>query len=417
MVLLLVVGFNMSNNFLERVRMSNIFEVPRQYNYVDEPEPIRQPTISNRQPRVQQIGQRMAAPMSMPQQEPMNVVLGDQGFNSGKEILRQSYARTSPEMDLAKGQLAVDRERNQIAYGTKQRQLDIQQQRADAYDYKAKNPNAIIKEVGGRMVAINPQNPGQTVDLGDSRYMDEADKIALMQTNRLALEDKMQTGRESIQTMRGQQEMQQIGERGNQTRQSQAADDSRLLPTQQARDIQNKYNILINKRPEFRDFIKLSPEGMPVVTPSGKGFFGRSTGPTPEQFAEINQFLFGNSTGNNTPTATNVEIPPNTNIPVTTTQTGTISMQVPGIEKPFNIPPNKLADFRKDYPNAVEIKNPNQPAVSKPVEGVVAKEQIPAKEVVKPNPVKSYLKEVNNTGGPWWGFKPKSQQPKRYGSK
>lgn len=310
----------MPNGFLEGIRFSNIYRPP-QYRKI---EPSRE-EIPNfpQQGRVGQIAQQVAGrdPNVTPQ---MDVVFKPEA-GTKSEILRQSNLRASPEFELAKEQLGAQ-------YGYRGRQLDIQQQRADAYTFKTQNPNAIIREVGGRMVAINPQNPSQTVDLGDSRFMDEADKLALQQTGRLELEGTRQTGRESLLKTRGEQEMEQIGARGVEARRTQ--EERPELATQQARQIQNKYNILINRRPELRDFVKLDPaSGMPMVTPAGqKGFFGRVTGPTKEQFDEINQFLFGE---------TRKETPPETKA-----ETGIVQMKTPD-GRIIQVPTNQVDEAKK----------------------------------------------------------------------
>lgn len=338
----------MPNGFLERVRMANIYRPERRYEY-DEPR-FREPRFEeSRMGRVPQIAQQVAAPTgSTP---PMNVVLGDQGFQSGTEILRQSFAKGSPEFELKKEALDVEREKARLGFGFKERQLDIQKQRADAYTFKAQNPNAIIREVGGRMVAINPQNPSQTVDLGDSRFMDEADKIALEQTGRVELEGVRQTGRKEIQEMRGQQDKDEIKERAR------LKGEEELLPTQQIKQAQHKYNILINRKPELRDFVELDASGMPIIEPPGKGFFGRATGPTPEQFEEINQFIFG--TTDKKPTKT--ETPPKSEA----VQTGIATMRTPD-GREIQVPADKVEEAKKRGATVVTTRRP--PGMLPPME-------------------------------------------------
>ena len=288
-------------SFSQNIRLAKAFNPYRNREEIQEPTNL--PSVRQNSNPMQLGQQGIMQPTTTP---PMDVVLGDQGFQSGTDILRRSSMRQSPEFDLAKMGLNIQRINAETNAGYKQEQLKINQQKNQIAAFKAQNPNAIIKEVGGRMVAINPQNPSQITDLGDSRFMNEEDKIALLQTGKL--EAIGATGDQSRETERLRQEgrLEVVGAQGNETRRTQAEGDSRLLPTQEAKQYQNKYNILINRRPEFRDFISLDENGMPIVRePSTSRFsFNR---PTKQQFDEINQEIFGSVKG---PATTSGVTPP-----------------------------------------------------------------------------------------------------------
>lgn len=98
-----------------------------------------------------------------------------------------------------------------------ERNAAIRQQRADIYDFKARNPNMkIVIPKGGNIIAIDPLT-GQSHDTGiPTGSLTETDKLNLQQENRMGqiaatgqqtrqTEEVRQTGREAIAETRGWQ--------------------------------------------------------------------------------------------------------------------------------------------------------------------------------------------------------------------
>jgi hypothetical protein len=79
-------------------------------------------------------------------------------------------------------QNAINEEKNRIS----QERAESDRIRAQAYDFKQRNPNWIIKTDGPRVMAYNPADPSQRpIDLGASGNMTEADKINLQNYGRI----------------------------------------------------------------------------------------------------------------------------------------------------------------------------------------------------------------------------------------
>lgn len=268
----------MPNGFLKRIRMGNIYRPERIYEPIDEGQIDRtRPIGVGGESRIADIGRQIS--QQIPQRQPMDVIYKPPAFEPGTEILRQSFARTSPEFELEKKKIEAQ-------YGYKGRQLDIQQQRADVYSFKAQNPNMrVIIGKDGITRAIDPLT-GQMQELGRTGMSDE-EALRLNQQYGIERIEKRGEIQKDIQETRGEQALAQIRERGA------VAGERELLPTQQAQAAQNRYNILINKRPELRQFVTLDANGMPIIEPPGVSrFMGRPTGPTPEQFEEMNRIIF-----------------------------------------------------------------------------------------------------------------------------
>lgn len=176
---------------------------------------------------------------------------------------------------------------------TRRSDLDIKQQRADAYDFKARNPNSkfIIDRVSGNMTAVNPITGAPVRDFGKTQLGQE-ELINLNAQKATELETHKQTGRETIADInaRHRRELEEF-------KASQPSKTSET-PTQKSKQVELNYNILINRKPELRPFVKRdSTTGEITVSKPGEkkgsifGFGGEA--PTKEQIDEINNFLFG----------------------------------------------------------------------------------------------------------------------------
>lgn len=109
-------------------------------------------------------------------------------------------------------------------------------------------------------------------------------------------EELRQTGRETLEDTRARHSK-ELAET-----QSNLPPRTSQLPSQQIIEQQRKYNILINRRPELKEFIQLDPnsDNMPVIMKPSEArtgvskIFGSTTkGPTKEQWEEMNNFIFG----------------------------------------------------------------------------------------------------------------------------
>lgn len=143
------------------------------------------------QPMIPQGGQINAIAQGLINPPPMNVVLGEQS-NPGGEILRQSAARHSPEMELNKEKLNNAKLIDEQKLGLEQQGLNIDKQRADilgqAEKFKQEHPEWVVKEIeGGNIVFFNPLDPSaKPIDTGmKSGTLSDQEKIRIGHTNRM----------------------------------------------------------------------------------------------------------------------------------------------------------------------------------------------------------------------------------------
>lgn len=203
-------------------------------------------------------------------------------------------------MQTISAQLREDAQRAKEMNDT--RRADIAQQRADVYEYKARNPNLRIDFSGPEVIAIDPQT-GQRAPITDTNgkpvltgNMSEADKLAFQRET--TMKSIGARGAESRRTQEEghEQELEEIEARGSEARRtrqtptaaSTASGNKPELPTQTRVRQFNAARELYNSRPELRPFIKLGKPGSNdfEIVPPGKGFFG-ATGPNPQQYEEI----------------------------------------------------------------------------------------------------------------------------------
>lgn len=80
-----------------------------------------------------------------------------------------------------------------------QQKLGISQQRADVYEFKAKNPGIkIVAPKGGSIQAINSATGELIKDFGPSGTLSDEDRINLEQTGKETLADRNNTARETL---------------------------------------------------------------------------------------------------------------------------------------------------------------------------------------------------------------------------
>lgn len=176
----------------------------------------------------------------------------------------------------------------------------IAQQRADTYDDKQRNPHFKFQfPVTGNMMIMNPAT-GEITDSGRPvSSFSKADQMALAQTH--ALERIQETGAQGRETavLRGEIESGHIDERGDQSRITKGTPSGTLTPggnkpeqpTQTRVKQVLKAREIFNSRPELAKFIEIDGNDFKITPPSTGGMF--SSGPTPEQHAEINRIIYG----------------------------------------------------------------------------------------------------------------------------
>lgn len=214
-------------------------------------------------------------------------------FNAAmqKQVLGQQALQQKGEL----GQEALDLKKNQLdeKSSTDTAKTNIAADRASVYKFKNENPNSVIKQGGdGHLYAINPQTNAMT-DLGQDGTSD-ADKLQLGIQGKLA-----------VTAAEGSNQIADINARGEQTRQT----DSQKVPSGQSTTatLIARAHEALNTHPEWASFINiLDANNFHVQSPGGGGMFSHA-GPTPEQYKQINDFIYkgtGSSLGNKNTTQT-----------------------------------------------------------------------------------------------------------------
>jgi hypothetical protein len=213
----------------------------------------------------------------------------------------------------------------------------VSQQRADVYKFKAENPHLEFNYLGPKIKVINPQTGEITETEWDSGNLTATDKINLNQKNAMArigftgvqnrlTEDTRQTGRETMAETRGWGDPVMIKDK---TGKEVAVSINKITgevkevkikdenigpivrppsggavgrveqPTQTKVRQYNAARELVNSRPDLAPFINLTSANEFTITPQSTntgltGYFkGPKSGPTPEQFKQINDAIYG----------------------------------------------------------------------------------------------------------------------------
>lgn len=206
----------------------------------------------------------------------------------------------------------------------------ILQQRADIYAFRANNPNLkIIIPKGGNVQAFNPLT-GETHDTGiPSGSMTELDKIQMQGDQRM--EQIGETGAQARETEGVRQAGREtlVGMRGDEARKTRATPSGGVtgrteLPTQYRVGIINAASRLRNSRPDLAKFIKIGSPGVNDIdiAKPGQNMFGKPTGPSPDQYNEIINTIYGKGATSKPPGPMGSHGP-------TSPTTGTIRVQLP----------------------------------------------------------------------------------------
>jgi hypothetical protein len=199
------------------------------------------------------------------------------------------------------------------------RNAEIRQQRADIYQFKSEHPNfKFIIPKGGNIQAVDPAT-GQAHDTGiPTGSMTEMDKMHLGQEQAIeridvkADQDRFsesfkQSGRETLAGIRGEEARKTRatvpGGVGNKAEQ----------PTQTKVRQYNAAREITNTRPDLAKFVHLTGTNEFTVDTSGQDFWGKPSGPTPEQSKELQQLIYGTtpmSAHSTSPTASKAPVAP-----------------------------------------------------------------------------------------------------------
>jgi len=186
-----------------------------------------------------------------------------------------------------------------------QRRADAYQQRADIYALRANNPDLkIIIPKGGNVQAFNPRT-GETHDTGiPSGSMSEIDKITMQGDQRMEQIGASGAQARQTETLRQDGRMEAIDARGTQARETRAtplggASGKGMLPTQIKVDQYNRARQLANSNPELAKFIKpgSGANEFQIVKPDPNAWTESGKGPTPQQYSDIINAIYGPATG------------------------------------------------------------------------------------------------------------------------
>lgn len=201
------------------------------------------------------------------------------------------------EQKLALQNRALQQKEEQAAatQDINRQKVGISQQRANIYDFKAKNPGMkYITPKGGNVIAVNPIT-GEQIDTGiDSGTMTEREKMDLQNENVTGQIEKRGEIQKDIQGQRNEGNLAGIAARIEGQKEINAAKAGKEeLPSQTRVKVANKAREIINTRPDLAPFITTDSQGNFQVEPPGKSFWGSPTGPSQQQYDTIKSIIYG----------------------------------------------------------------------------------------------------------------------------
>jgi hypothetical protein len=232
------------------------------------------------------------APSAASNANPIDVFRGYTPMDEAKmELQKQALMQKG---DIAENKNAID-----------QAKVGISQQRANIYDFKAKNPGMkIVAPKGGNFQAIDPIT-GKTVDTGidTGTYTDE-EKQKITGEQRMGEIEARGNIQRDIQGQRNEGNLAGIAARIQGQQDINAAKPNKAeLPTQTKVRQNNAARELANTRPDLAPFIQFDPNGNFTIQQPGSSFFTGPYGPNPKQQKELQDYIFG-SGGTEEPTPT-----------------------------------------------------------------------------------------------------------------
>lgn len=229
---------------------------------------------------------------------PMDVRIGGDDYLEG-----QISAKDRANFDLKRADLERKRAYGEQNLDIKRGGQDIQQQRADTADWKARNPGfKVLPTKGGTVKLYNPAS-GETHDTGaDAGTLAREEELAL--TGKQRMEEIGARGKiqKELGIQRGEQGLANIAARtAGQKEIKSMAPEKPMLPTQERVQQNIRARQLINSNPELAEFVDVDPTtGSFTVKPPSEGYFGKS-GPSPEQYQQIQDMIFGSKGDINLP--------------------------------------------------------------------------------------------------------------------
>ena len=275
-------------------------------------------------PRLQQIAQQPHDEGGVPYygtgraQTARNVTMGQIDHDNPLDPMSELDPKTKAQLQLQYGKLNqtgnLGEQKLEMQGQNNQDKNQIAQQRANVYQFKAENPDMKIDySPGGNIMLINPKN-GEVHDTGvSSGVLSKQDEINLRTEGALQQIDARGKVQTALQTQRGQQQTSNIAQKGQIQKDLQST--RSVLPTQQRADIGNKFQQVMNTRPDLAKWITNNGDGTYSITAPSEGFFGHS-GPTLDEYNQIKNSIYGVPTKSNT-TITNKSEQPNVNDRVT----------------------------------------------------------------------------------------------------
>jgi hypothetical protein len=221
-----------------------IFEMMQQNKDLDMQ---RQLNMARRSPQLQNISQS-----AMSSEQPKQVLFRD----DPNKITPYQQA----QLNISRERLGQQGELGQERIETTKRGQDISQQRANIYEFKAKNPNSrIITPGDGRVYAVNPVT-NEKVDLGIDTLSDQ-EKLELQGQNAMnRVEAVTERGKEARKET-GQQRLGEIAARESNIR----GRNITKAPTKSGQQVTAQE--LINTRPDLAKYITFTPEGLVQIDP------------------------------------------------------------------------------------------------------------------------------------------------------
>ena len=220
-----------------------------------------------------------------PVKGPMNVV-----YDQGPEQFNKKLKLEEKELEV-KGKTA------EALAGLKAGQLDVNQQRADAYEFGVRNPQGqVIQPRGGNATVIN-RRTGQAIDTGvNTGTMTQDDELAARAKAALAQGAQRNEGQSNLETQRqgGRVDLAEMA--GRQRAEAQAAQDAAAAGRQQVAQefqagqarqrpdaINSRAREVANQDPSLQQWMEFDPSS---------GDFQISPNTPPDILGEINRRIY-----------------------------------------------------------------------------------------------------------------------------
>jgi hypothetical protein len=238
---------------------------------------------------------------------PPNVRIGADDYLEG-----QISAKDRANLDLKRQDIQRKQDYGEQNLDIKRGGQDIQQQRTNILDFKAKHPNVQFQKIPGGNVTYFDPATRKIVDTGiDSGTWTDAEKAENRNTAQMEQISRRGDIQKDLGTQRGNQALANIAARtAGQKDIRDTAPVKPMLPTQERVQQNIRARQLINSNPDLAQFVTVDPAtGSFTVTPPSTGYFGGQGGPTKEQYQQIQDAIFGAgpSSITNKPTAPKIK--------------------------------------------------------------------------------------------------------------